>query len=123
MLEKTHNTEDGNLQDKEGLTDGLAKRKKNLDGTPLLSVSLVSRQAVMTTEEVIQMSIQDCSALWADYIREIGRCLLQLPGQDSDVAQNRLHQLTFEAIRLIGRCLRLIPDDGHRALTMGAKTS
>ena len=56
-----------------------------------------------------------------DYIREIGCCLLQLPGQDGDVAQNRLHQLTFEAIRLIGRRLRLIPDDGHRALTMGAK--
>lgn len=35
------------------------------------------------------MSIQDFSALWADYIREIGRCLLQLPGQDSDVAQKQ----------------------------------
>ena len=56
-----------------------------------------------------------------EYIREIGCCLLQLPGQDGDV-QNRLHQLTFEAIRLIGRRVRLNPDDGHRALTMGAKT-
>lgn len=35
--------------------------------------------------------------------------------------KNKLHQLIFEAIRLIGRRLRLIPDDGHRALTMGAK--
>ncbi len=56
-----------------------------------------------------------------DYIREIGYCLIELPGQDGNVAQNRLHQLTFEAVRLIGRRLRLIPDDGRRALTMGAK--
>ena len=55
-----------------------------------------------------------------DYIREIGCCLLQLPGQVGDVAKNRLHQLTFEGIRLVGRRLRLVPDDGHRALTMGA---
>ena len=47
------------------MTNSLAKGKKNLDGTPLLSLSLVNRQAVMTTEEVIQMSIQDFSALWA----------------------------------------------------------
>lgn len=57
------------------------------------------------------------------YIREIGYCLLQLPGQDGDVAQHRLHQLTFEAIRLVGRRIRLIPDDGHRALTVGAKNT
>jgi len=56
-----------------------------------------------------------------DYIREIGCCLIQLPGQVGGVAQNRLHQLTFEAIRLIGRRVRLTADDGHRALTMGAK--
>ncbi|KAL0038850.1 hypothetical protein WJX79_010660 [Trebouxia sp. C0005] len=123
LLKKTQNTQDEILQDKDGVTDGLAKGKKNLDGTPLLSVSLVDRQAVMTTEEVIQMSIQDFSTLWAGYIREIGYCLLQLPGQDGDVAQHRLHQLTFEAIRLVGRRIRLIPDDGHRALTVGAKNT
>ncbi len=59
-----------------GVADGLAKGKKNLDGTPLLSVSLVSRQAVMTTEEVIQMSIQDFSALWAVSYSSYKKCCL-----------------------------------------------
>lgn len=70
---------------------------------------------MMTTEEVIQLSIPDFSALWADYIHEIGSCLLQLPAQEGTGVQNRLHQLTFEAIRLVGRRLRLNLT-GHRAL-------
>lgn len=64
----------------------MAKGKKNLDGTPLLSVSLVNRQAVMTTEEVIQMSIQDFSALWAVscpfYKKFCFWCSLQCPMDD-----------------------------------------
>lgn len=55
-----------------------------------------------------QLSLQD-------YIHEIGSCLLQLPGQEGNSVQNRLHQLTFEAIRLVGRRLRLNLT-GHRAL-------
>ncbi len=50
-----------------------------------------------------------------DYIHEIGSCLLQLSGQEGSGVQNRLHQLTFEAIRLVGRRLRLNLA-GHRAL-------
>ncbi|KAL0025013.1 hypothetical protein WJX77_011585 [Trebouxia sp. C0004] len=95
--------------------NGAAREKQNLDGTPLLSVSLTNRQAAMTTEEVIQLSISDFSALWADYVQEIGSSLLQLPGQEGNSVQNRLHQLTFEAIRLVGRRLGLNLT-GHRAL-------
>ena len=50
-----------------------------------------------------------------DYIREIGACLLQLHGQAGSVSVSRAHQLVFEAIRLVGRRLRLNPT-GHRAL-------
>lgn len=95
--------------------NGVAREKRNQDGTPLLSVSLTNRRAMMTTEEVIQLSISDFSALWAGYIHEIGSCLLQLPGQEGNRVQNRLHQLTFEAIRLVGRRLRLNLT-GHKAL-------
>ena len=57
-----------------------------------------------------------------DYIREIGACLLQLPAQTGSAVGNRMHQLTFEAIRLVGRRLRLNPA-GHRALiTSGARS-
>lgn len=55
-----------------------------------------------------QLSLQE-------YIHEIGSCLLQLPGQEGNSVQNRLYQLTFEAIRLVGRRLRLNLT-GHRAL-------
>ena len=50
-----------------------------------------------------------------DYIRQIGACLLAVHDQTKPQAQARLHQLTFEAIRIVGRRLRLNPT-GHRAL-------
>ena len=45
----------------------------------------------------------------------MGACLLQMHSQADSVAEARMHQLTFEAIRLVGRRLRLNPS-GHRAL-------
>ena len=47
----------------------------------------------------------------------MGACLLRLrPDTGTDnAAETRLNQLTFEAIRLVGRRLRLNPI-GHRAL-------
>ena len=50
-----------------------------------------------------------------EYIRQMGACLLQMPSGTGSAAEPRLHQLTFEAIRLVGRRLRLNPS-GHRAL-------
>ena len=50
-----------------------------------------------------------------EYIRQMGACLLQLDPGVANAVESRLHQLTFEAIRLVGRRLRLNPS-GHRAL-------
>lgn len=45
----------------------------------------------------------------------MGACLLQMHPDADNAVESRLHQLTFEAIRLVGRRLRLNPS-GHRAL-------
>ena len=58
-----------------------------------------------------------CTFCWyaQEYIRQMGACLLQMHSGTGSAAEARLHQLTFEAIRLVGRRLRLNPS-GHRAL-------
>lgn len=117
LLQQAHISSDQNLHTAipKEVVNAEPCKGRNKDGTPLLSVSLSGRQAEMTTEEVVGMSITHFSALWADYIREIGACLLQLHGQAGSVSVSRAHQLVFEAIRLVGRRLRLNPT-GHRAL-------
>lgn len=74
----------------------------------------------LSSSDMLHVETIDCVLGRITYVR-LGAVCFSCLGRTVMLRKNKLHQLTFEAIRLIGRRLRLIPDDGHRALTMGAK--
>ncbi|KAL0044756.1 hypothetical protein WJX82_008434 [Trebouxia sp. C0006] len=94
-------------------------RCKDLDLSPLLSVSIQGKTAHLTAEEVKLMPPRQFSALWTAYIHELGQCLLQLDNDKVGYVAERMMTLSVEGMRLIGRRLLCNPA-AHKALITGS---
>lgn len=94
-------------------------RCKDLDLSPLLSVSIQGKTAHLTAEEVKLMPPRQFSALWTAYIHELGQCLLQLDDDKVGYVAERMMTLSVEGMRLIGRRLLCNPA-AHKALITGS---
>ncbi|KAL0019409.1 hypothetical protein WJX77_010507 [Trebouxia sp. C0004] len=94
-------------------------RCKDLDLSPLLSVSIQGKIAHLTAEEVKIMPAPQFSALWTAYIHELGQCLLQLDDDRVGYVAERMMTLSVEGMRLIGRRLLCNPA-AHKALITGS---
>ncbi|KAA6420552.1 MAG: hypothetical protein FRX49_09713 [Trebouxia sp. A1-2] len=94
-------------------------RCKDLDLSPVLSVSIRGKTLHLTAEEVNLMPPRQFSALWTVYIHELGQCLLQLDDDKAGHVAERMMTLTVEGMRLIGRRLLCNPA-AHKALITGS---
>lgn len=89
---------------------------------PSLTLSVWGQPRIMSATELCGLSVTQMSAIWTDYIREMGACLIQLDSDKDSTTVAWLNTLVSEAMSLIAYRTKIVQPSMSPVMSEGVMT-